>query len=214
MLTGEEFVHDIVIQGVGARHVFVGTNFHFGRGGEGDVDLLKREGVKHGLKVGKVDVVLFDSRPISSTRIRDNIRKGNVERVAGMLGRHHTLSGRGVEGKHRGKALGFSTANLTTNSELIPRNGVYATRTEFAGTNHISVTNIGIRPTFDEKERVIETHILDYAGGPLYGRTIRVQFCTRLRDEIRFDSPEDLKKQIVDDVATTRSWFAENPLPR
>jgi riboflavin kinase/FMN adenylyltransferase len=206
-VTAEAFVADILGRRVGAKRVFVGGNFHFGRGGQGDFELLRREGGKIGIEVSKVDVVFLDSRPVSSTRIRENIIRGAVDRAALMLGREYTISGRGVPGRHRGKGLGFSTANITTENELIPADGVYVTRAESGPSTHPSVTNIGVRPTFDEHERVIETHILDYEGGALYGETIRLAFCARLREERRFESAEALKEQIAQDVAAARGWF-------
>jgi len=207
-VTAEAFVADILGRRIGAKRVFVGANFHFGRGGQGDFELLRREGQRIGIDVEKVDVVLLESRPVSSTRIRENIIRGAVDHAALMLGREYAITGRGVPGRHRGKGLGFSTANITTENELIPADGVYVTRAEVGPSRHPSVTNIGVRPTFDEHERVIETHILDYKGGALYGETIRLAFCQRLRDERKFDSPDALKEQIAQDVAATRAWFA------
>jgi len=213
-ITAEEFVGDILVRKVGARRVYVGTNFHFGSGGVGDFELLMREGARLGVEVEKVGVVLYDCRPISSTRIRENILAGHVERVAKMLGREHTLVGRGVPGKHRGKSLGFSTANLTTDNELIPRDGIYVTRAEVRGSWHPSSTYIGVRPTYDEKERVIEAHILDYHGDPLYGETVRLAFCEWLREDRRFENPALLADQIARDVEATRRWHAEHPWTR
>jgi riboflavin kinase/FMN adenylyltransferase len=210
-VTAEGFIRDVLGRQVGARRVYVGTNFHFGRGGVGDFDLLKREGGKIGMEVEKVEVVLHDSRPVSSTRIRENILKGDVDRVTQMLGREYSIVGRGVPGKHRGKALGFSTANLTTEYELIPRDGIYVTRTRTRHTWHPSSTYIGVRPTYDENERVIETHILEYEGGPLYGETVRLAFCQWLREDRKFDSPADLSDQIAKDVEATRAWFETHP---
>lgn len=210
-LSAGAFVEEILLRRVGARNVYVGTNFHFGRGGLGDLQILKQEGDRFGIGVEKVEVVLFDNRPISSTRIRENIRKGSIERVTAMLGREYSIRGRGVEGRHRGGTLGFSTANLTTENELIPGDGVYVTRAVLEGRGHPSVTNIGIRPTFEETERVIETHILDYEGGPLYGTNVRLAFCSRLREERRFDNAEALKDQICQDVDATRLWFQDHP---
>lgn len=209
-ITAEAFVLEILGRQIGAKRVFVGANFHFGRGGQGDFELLRREGGRSGMEVEKVEVVFFDSRPVSSTRIRENIMRGAVDRAALMLGREYAIAGRGVPGMHRGKGLGFSTANLTTENELIPMDGVYVTRAEVGASGLPSVTNVGIRPTFDEQERVIETHILDYTGGPLYGETLRLAFCKRLRDERKFESPEALKEQIAQDVAAAREWFGRS----
>jgi riboflavin kinase/FMN adenylyltransferase len=209
-VSAESFVGQILAGRLRARAAFVGGNFHFGRGGVGDFDLLAREGARHGIQVEKVPIVLYDSRPVSSTRIRENILKGSVDRVAGMLGREYALVGRGVPGKHRGRELGFSTANLTTENELIPGDGIYVTRTEVDGARRPSSTYIGVRPTYGEEERVIETHILDYEGAPLYGRTVRLHFCRWLREDRRFDSPAALAAQIARDVDETRRWFGEN----
>ena len=211
-ITSEAFIHEILGGKVGAKRIYVGTNFHFGRGGLGDFSLLSREGRAAGIEVEKVEAVLFDDRPISSTRIRENILRGRMERVAQMLGRPYMLVGHGVEGKKRGHGLGYSTANLTTGNELIPKDGVYVTWAEVRGERRPGVTNIGVRPTFGEHERVIETHLLTYGGGPLYGEAVRLAFCTRIREEHRFDSPEVLVEQIGRDVAEARRWFAEHPL--
>jgi riboflavin kinase/FMN adenylyltransferase len=211
-VTAEKFISDILGTRIGARSVCIGTNFHFGRGGRGSIDLLRREGGRAGIEVVDVEIVQFDSRPISSTRIRENILKGSMDRVTEMLGREYAIQGRGVEGMHRGRELGFSTANLATDSELIPRDGVYVTWAEAHGRTHPSVTNIGVRPTFSEQQRVIETHILDYEGGPLYGSRVRVGFCRRIRDEKRFDGAEELKHQISRDVSDAREWFTEHPI--
>lgn len=210
-ITAEAFVTDVLAGRVGARSVYIGVNFHFGSGGRGGIDLMRREGAKVGVEVIDVEIVLFDSRPVSSTRIRENILRGAMDRVTEMLGRDYALLGRGVEGKHRGRQLGFSTANLTTDSELIPRDGVYVTWTEVRGRRHPSVTNIGVRPTFGEKERVIESHILDYEGGALYGEPVRVGFTRRLRDEKRFSGVEELREQIGRDVQAARDWLRTRP---
>jgi riboflavin kinase/FMN adenylyltransferase len=207
-LTAEAFVEEVLVRQIAAHRVYVGANFHFGRGGLGDPDTLTAVGMRYGVDVERVEVVPYDSRPISSTRIRSKIQHGAMERVTAMLGREYALAGRGVEGRHRGKTLGFSTANLTTENELIPCDGVYVTRAEVEGRSHPSVTNIGIRPTFDERERVIEAHILDYEGAPLYGQSVHLAFCTRLRDERRFENADALRDQIARDVVVARRWFA------
>lgn len=212
-ITAERFVEEILSRKLHAKEVYVGANFHFGRGGVGDIELMRSEGERLGFRVERVPVVLFDSQPISSTRIRENIERGSVDRAAAMLGRAYTIRGLVVHGRGRGAGLGFSTANLSTDNELIPAQGVYVTRVEVEGRSHPSVTNIGDRPTFGERERVIEAHLLDYAGPELYGRTMRLAFCTRLREERRFESPGALSAQIKKDVAAARNWFKAHPGP-
>ncbi|MGH9868949.1 MAG: bifunctional riboflavin kinase/FAD synthetase [Candidatus Polarisedimenticolia bacterium] len=210
-IPAEAFVEDVLARRLRATEVHVGTNFHFGKGGVGDFDLLRSEGARHGIAVERVPVVLHDSQPVSSTRIRENIARGAVDRAAAMLGREYTIRGLVVHGRGRGAGLGFSTANLSTDNELIPALGVYVTRAEVAGERHISVTNIGERPTFGEGERVVEAHLLDYPGPELYGRTMRLSFCTHLRSERKFESAQALTTQIRKDVAATRAWFKAHP---
>ena len=209
-VTAEAFVEEILARKIGASALYVGANFHFGRGGVGDFDLLRSEGQRLGITVDRVPVVLFDSRPVSSTRIRNNIERGSVDRAAAMLGREYAIRGLVVHGRGRGSGLGFSTANLSTDNELIPTQGVYVTRAEVGTRTYPSVTNIGDRPTFGEGERVIEAHLLDYDGAELYGQTLRLAFCAYLRDERRFESPKALTRQITSDVKSTRDWFAKS----
>ncbi|HKY33252.1 MAG TPA: bifunctional riboflavin kinase/FAD synthetase [Candidatus Polarisedimenticolia bacterium] len=210
-IAAEQFVEEILGRKLGAREVYVGANFHFGRGGVGDFELLRSEGARHGFRVDKVPVVLHDSQPISSTRIRENIARGAVDRAAAMLGRPYTIRGLVVHGRGRGAGLGFSTANLSTDNELIPAEGVYVTRAETGGAVFPSVTNIGDRPTFEEREKVIEAHLLDYEGKELYGRTMRLGFCAHLRGERKFESAQALAAQIRKDVGSTRAWFKSHP---
>jgi len=213
-MPAEQFVEDLLSRKLRARQVHVGANFHFGRGGIGDFELMLREGTRLGIQIVREPVVLFDSQPISSTRIRDNIERGAVDRAAAMLGREYTIRGLVVHGRGRGAGLGFSTANLSTDNELIPAEGVYVTRPEVAGKPWHAVTNIGDRPTFGEKERVIEAHLLDYDGPELYGVTMRLAFCAFLREERRFESASALTAQISRDVAKAQAWFQSHPDPK
>ena len=206
-ITAEQFVEEVLARKLAAREVHVGSNFHFGAGGVGDFELMRRVGASRGIDVTKVPVVFFDNRPVSSTRIRENILRGRVDRAAAMLGREYAVRGLVVHGRGRGADLGFSTANLSTDYELIPAQGVYITRALVESRTWPSVTNIGDRPTFGEGEQVIESHLLDYSGPELYGRTLKLAFCSRLRDERRFESPAALIEQIGKDVAASKAWF-------
>ncbi|MFQ5701023.1 MAG: bifunctional riboflavin kinase/FAD synthetase [Acidobacteriota bacterium] len=210
-ISAEKFVEDLIARKLGAKEVYVGSNFHFGRGGVGDFELLRAEGHRFGIKVSRVPVVLYDRQPVSSTRIRENIKRGAVDRAAAMLGREYAIRGLIVHGRGRGAGLGFSTANLSSGNELIPMPGVYVTRAELDDRSYPSVSNIGDRPTFGERERVIETHILDYPEEELYGQTMRLSFCAYLREEQRFDSPALLTEQITKDVEAARRWFETHP---
>jgi riboflavin kinase/FMN adenylyltransferase len=206
----EEFVRDYLAGGLGAREVYVGGNFNFGRGRQGNADLLVRLCAERGIRAAKVAEVRYLGSPISSSRIRRALQSGEVELARELLGRPHGVAGTVVRGAGRGAGLGFPTANMKPREQLIPGDGVYITELVAAGGTHPSVTNIGSRPTFAEGEFAIETHLLEGAGD-LYGRDIEVRFLARLRPELRFDSVEALVGQVRQDVARARAYFNLSP---
>lgn len=207
-LSAEDFVKEILVDRLSIRLAVVGFNYRFGYMGKGDTELLKRLGEKYGFRVIIVPPVKVNSEIVSSTLIRDYIRKGKVDRVFQLLGRHFSLRGTVVSGKRIGRTLGFPTANILADPEMIvPANGVYITKTLVDGKWMNSVTNIGIAPTVRDLAVVtIETHILDYKDD-LYGSNIEVCFIEKLRGEKRFDSIDHLKKQVQEDIAKARSYW-------
>ena len=209
-LTAEEFVGEYLSRGLGAREVYVGENFNFGRGRQGNADLLVGLCDSHGIRAAKVPEVCYLGSPISSSRIRRALRSGEVELARELLGRPHSISGTVVRGAGRGADLGFPTANLTLRDQLVPQDGVYVTKVVVEGSSHPSVTNIGSRPTFAEGKFTIETHLLD-GSGDLYDRTIEVHFLARLRPELKFESAEALVKQVRRDVERARTYFRGAP---
>ncbi len=207
-----EFVEQIVL-GLGAREVFVGHDFHFGRNREGTGAVLKHLAAELGFTAHVIHPVTEGAVPISSTRTRQALADGDLALVRTLLGRRFDLDGLVVRGDRRGRTLGFPTANLATPTEALPRDGVYAARVRVHGdpasARHDAVLNLGARPTF-RAGRSIEAHLLD-ADRDLYGRTLRVTFVRRLRDEPRFDGVDALRAQIALDVASARDALAQEP---
>ncbi len=193
---------------LGVKEVHVGENFSFGRGREGNVGLLREVGRQAGYKVEIVGPVKFRNTVVSSTRIRQLVRQGRVALAARLLGRCYSIVGSVVEGRRVGATIGFPTANIAPENEIIPCFGVYVTLVDINGRRYQSVTNIGLRPTFagPGEQSTIETFVFDF-NGPLYGAKVELEFCFRLRDERKFPSVEALVAQIRRDVARAALYF-------
>ena len=208
----EMFVRTVLVEWLHVAEVWVGANFLFGHDRAGNFSSLRGLGSRYGFRTEKIDPVRYKDFVVSSTRIRRLISEGRVDEAGALLGHPYTIDGVVVEGSHRGRGLGFPTANLNTDNELIPPFGVYATTVRLDGVIYPSITNVGVRPTFDEAPTtVIETHLLDVERD-LYGRTLRLGFVQRLRDERRFDSVDLLKAQIGADVRKARTLFEQMSL--
>ncbi|HVB38513.1 MAG TPA: bifunctional riboflavin kinase/FAD synthetase [Vicinamibacterales bacterium] len=203
----EVFVATVLVEWLHVAEVWVGANFLFGHDRTGNYSLLRILGARLGFRAEKIDPVRYKEFVVSSTRIRRLIGEGRVDEAGALLGHQYVLDGVVEEGDRRGRQIGFPTANLRTENEQLPPDGVYATTTAIEETEYPSVTNIGVRPTFGESRRVIETHLLGF-NGDLYGRSVRLGFVQRLRDERRFDSVEALRDQIAADVARAHALFA------
>jgi len=204
----EDFLRDVAHERLQAREVYLGRGFAFGRGREGNIELLKAVSGRLGFLAGEVPEVRLRGQRISSSRIRELLLAGRVNLARRMLGRPYGVEGRVVRGAERGRTLGFPTANLQPQNRVIPSRGVYVTATLIEGAWRRSVTNIGVRPTFEgAAEPSIETFVMDWEGN-LYGDVVRVRFLRRLRDERRFSSVEELKRQIDADAARARQFFA------
>jgi riboflavin kinase / FMN adenylyltransferase len=208
----ETFVRTVLVEWLHVAEVWVGANFLFGHDRAGNFSSLRGLGSRYGFRAEKIDPVRYKDFVVSSTRIRRLISEGRVDEASALLGHPYTIDGTVVEGSHRGRDLGFPTANLATGNELIPPHGVYATTVRLDGVIYPSITNVGIRPTFDDEPRtVIETHLLDVERD-LYGRTLRLGFVQRLRDERRFESVDLLKAQVGADVQKARTLFEQMSL--
>ena len=202
----DTFVRKVLVDWLRVSEVWVGANFLFGHDRSGTFSVLRGLGQSYGFRADKIDPVRYKDFVVSSTRIRRLVSEARMDEAAALLGRAYYVDGTIVEGRRRGRELGFPTANLETQNELVPPNGVYATIMTIDGVVHGGVTNIGMRPTFGETTPTIETHVLDYSGN-LYGHTVRLAFVQRLRDERRFEDVDALRAQIDADKRRAERLF-------
>lgn len=200
-ISPKNFFNKIILKRFSPSKIIVGYDLTFGRHRTGTIELLKKLCVEHDVIFELINAVFFHETLISSTRIRRLISDGDVELADKMLGHPYSISGTVVKGRGIGGVLGFHTANLKTDNELTPSDGVYLTKT----LGHLSVTNIGPNPTFHGDETTVETHILNYSGN-LVGKKIGVAFYKRLRDEIEFKGPIELRKQIKKDIIKAKLY--------
>ncbi len=205
--SAERFVDEILVGRIGVRRLIVGYDYAFGKGRQGDIDFLRRKGAQSGFDVTVLSPVSQHGEIYSSTRIREMILQGRMEDVVPLLGRHFTLQGEVVHGSKRGKKLGFPTANLATEKELLPPAGVYAVKVRHGEKILDGVVNIGFNPTFGPGKLSLEVHLLDFQG-EIYGETLRLYFLSRLREEKRFPSVETLVEAIGEDVRQARGILA------
>jgi len=182
------------------RGLVIGPDFALGRNREGDTDTLRGLGPNMDFSVTVVSPVVVNGEVVSSTAIRNALAEGDMQRVRNLIGRPFSLHGRVITGAGRGVELGFPTANLDVDSQqALPPDGVYATWAYIDGKAYQSMTNIGRRPTFGGGKRAVEVYILDYHG-ELYGRELRIDIIERLRSEERFNTAEELKRQVAEDI--------------
>lgn len=205
-LEPEEFIRSVLLERVNMRHLVVGHDFRFGRGRSGDVETLRALGAEHGFDVEKIQLVpAADGEAISSSRVRLLVEKGDVAAAADLLGSRYTVTNVVGHGDKRGREIGYPTANLEPpNRKLIPARGVYACFAHLAGETHRAAVNVGIRPTFGGEKLLIEAYILDF-NSQIYGQELTIEFVSRLRPELDFDTVESLVERMDDDVKQTRS---------
>jgi riboflavin kinase/FMN adenylyltransferase len=199
-LSAREFVSDILVRSLGIKKLIVGYDYAFGRNREGDIGFLRRMGKEYGFTVEVLEPIWNGKTLFSSTNIRKMVSDGNVRDVVHLLGRHFSIGGTVVHGHHRGKTLGFPTANLQSENELIPKCGVYAVKVKLDGELYDGACNIGPNPTFDDEAISIEVFIFGF-DGDLYGQNIRLFFIERIRDERKFPDAGALQRQIEEDVS-------------
>lgn len=198
-LSPEEFAEEVLLRKLKAKFVVVGENFRFGKNREGDRERLVALGKRLGFEVFIQPPVISDGLPVSSTRIRRILKHGKVEEAWKLLGRPFKITGKVVKGEGRGRGLGFPTANVDAENELIPKTGVYAVFVEAEGRLLKGVANIGYNPTFGGEKLSIEAHIFDFSED-LYGKKIGIYLIKRLRSESRFANVNELIKAIERDV--------------
>lgn len=207
-MEASEFIAQLMAAPV--RTIAVGEDWRFGHHRSGDVTFLEQEAGRRGFKLEAVPPVMHDGERISSSRIRQAIRDGNLATAEQMLGRPYSVSGTVVEGKKLGRTIGFPTANLATGEAQLPADGVWAVRARLAdGRDLTGVANLGLRPTLGGDTRVFEVHLFDFAGD-LYGEELEIRFHGYLRHELKFPSLDALRLQIQRDVTEARTWLG-NP---
>ena len=203
----EMFVRSVLVDWLRVAEVWVGANFLFGHDRTGNFTMLRHLGGQYGFRAEKIDPVRYKDFVVSSTRIRRLVSEGRVDEAGALLGHQYAVDGVVEKGDQRGRVIGFPTANLRSDNELLPPNGVYATTITIEHVVRPAVTNIGVRPTVGDSTRVtVETHVFDF-DQDLYGAHVRVSFVQRLRDERVFGSLALLREQIAVDCDRARMLF-------
>ncbi len=217
-MTPEAFVRVVLHETLGAKHVLVGENFRFGKGRAGDLARLQTIGSSLGMTADSHAIVFRDGSAISSTRIRQELLNGNIQRATELLGRPHSVEGVVVHGRGEGRTLGFPTCNMGEVTEMLPKHGIYAVLLDRCVEGRWiawarGVANLGVRPTLghDSREPLLEAHAFDQSGS-FYGERLRVHFGAYLREEKRFDSVDELRREIERDASRARAEL-ENRLP-
>jgi riboflavin kinase / FMN adenylyltransferase len=202
-IEAKAFVQDVLVETLRAREIVVGFNHRFGHGARGDAQLLQSLAGPLGFRAHVVPALMVDGVAVSSSEIRAALQRGDLPGAARLLGRHYSIGGEVVRGAGRGRTLGFPTANVKTDRPLGLPVGVYVCHFVVGPAQHRAVVNVGVRPTFGENELAVEAYVIDFAGD-LYGERVKVVFLRRLREERKFPSVDELRRQIALDVASAR----------
>jgi riboflavin kinase/FMN adenylyltransferase len=205
-LSAEQFVREFVVDRLKANRIWVGKDLRFGQGRKGRVEDLIHWGSALGFKVSVVEPILVNGVRVSSSQIRQLIADGRVHEVEPMLGRYHFVSGRVSAGHHRGKDLGFPTANISARTEVLPSDGIYATLFHLGQNTLPSVSSVGLNPTFGVGPRTVESFILNF-NSDIYGEAVKLSFVRKIRDEKKFSAVADLVGQIREDVKSAEMIF-------
>jgi len=207
-LSPEEFIERLLVRTLGVRHLVVGDDFRFARGRSGGFEQLAAGGRQHGFGAEQVGSVTSGDLRVSSTAIRNALAAGDLDTAGRLLGRPYRMAGRVSPGRQLGRELGFPTANMRLHRRRSPLGGIFAVRVHGVANGGLdAVASIGTRPTVDGVEPLLEVHLFDFSGD-LYGRQIAVDFVARLRDEVRFDDLEALRRQMEQDAAEARRALA------
>ncbi len=207
----EDFVKKILCDLLGAKEIFVGYNYRFGKGRQGNIRTLRELGEKLGFIVNEVEQVSLNGEVISSSKIRQLLKGGEVEHASSLLGRTYAVTGIVVKGDARGRDLGFPTANIVPKHAIIPAEGVYAARLFVRDKLYDGIANIGRRPTFHKKDLTIEVHIFDF-DEDLYTEEVSLYFVKRIRQEKRFKNAGELISQIRSDIEKAKKILSKHPV--
>lgn len=203
-LLPEEFVRDILVLKLNIKSVVVGFDYRFGHKASGDSELLKELGKKYNLNVIILEPIYIDNELVSSTRIRNLLQEGDIIEANKLLGRNYSIKGKVVGGKKLGNTLGYPTANIEPiDNFVIPKHGVYSTNTIIDNKSYLSATSVGKNPTFEDEGLKIESHIIGF-NEDIYGKDIELEFVEYLREEIKFENLEELKKKIQEDISKVK----------
>lgn len=207
-MSAEDFAIKLIFEKMQCRVLIVGENYHFGAGRSGDYEMLQKLGEARGVKVIAVPSVLFEEERVSSSRIRKCLIQKDLEEANRMLTEPYFILGTVSEGKKLGRTIGFPTVNLIAHPlKLFPPNGVYATKTLYNERYYYGVTNIGINPTVNGTQKIVETYLLDFNEN-IYGKTLQTFFYKFLRNERKFSSVEELRRQIEINAEQAKEYFA------
>lgn len=207
-LSALEFVREILVQQLHVKQLVIGYDHQFGKNREGNFDQLKEFGELYDFNVEKISAQEIESVSVSSTKIRKAIESGDIATANSYLGYHYLLTGEIIKGQGIGRKINFPTVNMkiAEDFKLIPKKGVYIVRGRFSENSYFGIMNIGFRPTVGGKGQTIEIHLLDFQGD-LYGKKIQIEVLSRLRDEKKFESIQDLAAQISKDEKSARNWL-------
>jgi riboflavin kinase / FMN adenylyltransferase len=203
----EWVIDELLGRRLGVRYLFVGDDFRFGKGAQGDFRMLEAAGARDGYGVARMDTLTEDGERISSTRVREALWRGDLDLARQLLGHAYFMMGRVVYGRQLGRQLGVPTANIRLQRYRTPVEGVFAVTVRGLDREYHGIANVGVRPTVDGKEPLLEVHVFDFAGD-IYGELLTVEFEHKIRDERAFGSLDALKAQIDADIHSTRRWFA------
>ncbi len=206
-IPARDFVKDILVDKLGVKEIVVGYDYAFGHNRQGNIEVLREMGTLFNFNVQQVDPVYVENVLVSSTSIRNLILEGNIVGAKKLLGRNYQIRGKVIRGMNRGGSLlGYPTANLRLIDELIPKEGVYIVLIDIGGKTYQGLTNIGYNPTFKNKTLSVETYIFNLSAH-IVNQKIKVNFLSRLRDEITFSSSKELSQQIEQDINQAREFF-------
>lgn len=206
-LTARAFVQKLLVDGLGCRHLVIGDDFRFGCDRSGDFSVLQAAGNEFGFAVSSTSTIMVEDDRVSSTRVRAAVRAGDFRLARILLGFPYSVSGRVSHGDKIGRTLGVPTANIPSRRLVSPLSGIYAVTVEGAATGPVfGVASVGRRPTVHGQDERIETHLLDF-DGDIYGRRIKVVFHRKLREELKFNSLDELKTAMAKDIADSREFF-------
>jgi riboflavin kinase/FMN adenylyltransferase len=210
-LSAEDFIEEILLNGLNAQHIIIGDDFRFGKNRKGDIILLKEYCEPKGISIAHINTIVEkDNARISSSLIRKHLENSEFDKVERALGRRFSILGRITRGKQLGRTLDFPTINIKLKNRAVPINGIFCVKVKFEnGEIHLGAASIGKRPTVNGKTNILEVFILDF-NKQVYGLNVEVLFYHKIRNEVKFDSLSELKQQINDDVIKTRHFFKNN----